>query len=788
MKCLGNFVCGTDAADSVPEPDIKQTNQDTMKGLANRFRNALSILLFAGAMSLNSCQEPEVLQPELMINDTEVTVPGTGGIAEVGYTLTNPADGAEWSAEKDQDWISAFDFSEDGVIKISVDPNYVEEPREATVTVYYSEIEQGFTVKVIQEAGTPLQPVITLDQEEVEVSGKGGEVIVKYEVENPVAGAELSVEYDCDWITGLDTSVDGEIRFDVALHYVAEPRETVLTIKYDEITMSLPVKQLEGDPQDAFQLIMHEVTSITATIKVIPADSVMTYTVIPTEKEYYESFASSDDFIQKILQDYSMIAGIVGLSFEDFMEQQILATKTCYWTKDQLIPGCDYLFLVVGMDSNGTTTTEALLEYYTTPLPEDVDVTFTLEVVPDVLSAKVTTTPSRDDVQYYTEVKLLSDMPSGENMTRDDFQSWVNMKIWQGSVMGKTPQQVVEEIVAKGETTKEYLNLSSETDYVAMVAALDPNGVVISDVEAVEFKTMKVGGSSNTFDVTITAETAAFVVDVVPSINEDQYTVILADIADCEGMTDEEYAAYQANNLFTMWNSKTGPATLRLDMLGFIYKLTSDTDYKIFVFGLLDGVVTTPVSSYLVRTLPQENPSTFTAEMTVSDIVSNGARLDITVNQQTTLYIAGFVPAEFTEEQTTERIDIYANRLIDKEVVDTKARFMGYYGARGDINDGRAMYMINESGYLSELEPNKQYKPYVVAVDDKTAEYAKVIFGDTFTTSAGNMGAPRIIMDDFDATRFSADFFTKGKMSSTEDTLEPSFLLGKLPKKSTHMK
>lgn len=433
--------------------------------------------------------------------------------------------------------------------------------------------------------------------------------------------------------------------------------------------------------------------------------------------------------------------------------------------------------MVVGMEPDGSVTTKPIVIDYRTSKPEYIDITFTLDVTVEEQSAVVTTTPSRDDVKYYTEVKLLSDMPAGQNMTKEDFQDWVNYKIWMGSVSGKSPQQVIEEVVVTGTQQKEFWNLTSDTDYVAFTGAVDPNGVVISDCEAVEFRTKPLSDSKNTFDVTITEEAAAIVVDIVPSVPEDQYTLVISELKDCEGMTDQEYAEAAALTLGAMMNAHIGEATVRIESLNMLWKLCSDTEYKLFIFGYEESKVTTPVSSFMVKTLQAEDPKTFTADMTVVDITSTGATMDVTVNQQSTLYLAGYVPADFTVEQTIERIDIYANRLIDKTVVDNKPRFMGYAGFRGDIIGGTSFYMIDPSGYQASLEPGKQYKPYVVAVDDKTAEYASVIFGETFSTPVGFSAAPYRVPD----ASFDRLVERKNVVESPKDEeSELSYRLGKM--------
>lgn len=751
-------------------------NNDAMK----RFSCLKAALAAAAAMMAASCQQDN-LTPELSFDKTEFEVPATGGKVEVTYSISNPVSGAEWSYTCDSEWVEDCDFTTEGVIAVTVSPNYVEEERSAVVTFVYSALDKEFPVTLVQQPGSPLMPSVVFDPAVAEVAAEGGSVTVSYTVENPVAGESLSGTADAEWITDLDTSVDGKVSFNVSLSYVEEERTADIKFEYADMEFVLPVVQAVGNPDDAFDLSLPEITPITATIKVVPADSVMTYTVFATDKEYYYSI-TPEDFITQNLNAYAAIAGMAGLSFEDFMEQEVLASKTTFWFKDQLLPDTEYIFLVVGMLSSGTITTEFFVEEYTTESIEKVDISFTFDIVPDEVSATVTTTPSRNDVKYYSDVKLLSDMPAGENMTQEDMQNWVNMKIWQGSVMGLTPQQVVENIVAEGTQTKEYLNLESETDYVVFAAALDPDGIVISDCYANEFKTKAVSASQNTFDITIEPKVASFVLNIVPSIDTDKYTVAVVEPESAQGKTDEEYAAELAKTLHVMWNERTGPAEIEITQLNLIDKLTSGTEYKIMVFGVTDGIVTTSVSSFLEKTLEQESHTTFDADIAVGSLIStDGVYLNIEVNQQTTLYLAGVVPVDFTDEMTLKRIDLYANRLVENQMCGSYAKALGYLGYRGSRNDDTKFYPYNEQGRVDYLVAGTEYKPYIVAVDDKTGEYASVIYGDSFMVEASGTMQPIIEKFPYNANLKDIDSKTdKADKNVFSKESELSYRLGKM--------
>lgn len=78
------------------------------------------------------------------------------------------------------------------------------------------------------------EPVIAFTQVgNVNVPFNGGNVSVDYTVTNPVENAGLEVDVQgVDWISNIDTSVDGTVSFTVAENEANEPRSIVLTLRY----------------------------------------------------------------------------------------------------------------------------------------------------------------------------------------------------------------------------------------------------------------------------------------------------------------------------------------------------------------------------------------------------------------------------------------------------------------------------------------------------------------------------------------------------------------------------
>lgn len=107
-------------------------------------------LLLIGALPVffSGCRDnQEQLTPELAFDSSVIEAPADGGTVDAAYTLTNPSPTAEFLADYDEDWITGCDFSEEGVMKVSVSRNDGEKSRECFITVTYANVQARLMVR-----------------------------------------------------------------------------------------------------------------------------------------------------------------------------------------------------------------------------------------------------------------------------------------------------------------------------------------------------------------------------------------------------------------------------------------------------------------------------------------------------------------------------------------------------------------------------------------------------------------------------------------------------------------
>lgn len=110
----------------------------------------LSVSLFCALMS--GCRSEEVpAQPVVFeLNEPEITVPAEGGDIRIGYIEENAPEGTVPVLEYDEDWITDYDVSTEGLILLTVEENADSVSRSCDALVRFADVER--TLKITQLA------------------------------------------------------------------------------------------------------------------------------------------------------------------------------------------------------------------------------------------------------------------------------------------------------------------------------------------------------------------------------------------------------------------------------------------------------------------------------------------------------------------------------------------------------------------------------------------------------------------------------------------------------------
>lgn len=486
--------------------------------------------------------------------------------------------------------------------------------------------------------------------------------------------------------------------------------ETYSLNEVDYMSFDLPADVEAPD----FDIEIGEVGYNNVSWKVIPRDAEMTYyTGVYTEDALRNRFDYSVDKLCEILfHDMSFLASMVGMTPEDFMEQQVLAKGEQSFADYQQGPDSEYVILAFGCSNEGKPLTKDYSrKVFATPPMEMNDLKVDFDIDNTTNNVKIKFTPSDKNVRYLTEVR-----PAGQDFGAQD---WVNTLVWRGSISGRTPEESMELATSVGDVEKTF-ELDPNTDYIVYSYSVEMVGedpIVNSRVSQQAFTSGAVAMSDMTFELSasdITPITAS--ITIVPS-GDAPYSYGILKSSDVEGLTDMEIVDKVCDNAIAVdWNTGTGSRTINFE------GLDADTEYMVVAFGYEKHVITTTnVGKVTFRTLKASDPSKWVATFGDIKFAEDGssASVDITVNYDDISYVWFVVPAYGTEDQIKEAILAEFNRTLENKGYNyvelrsiTGSNEVSYWPDGGDDDEVKFVAIVANTDFefLSPLFSSKSFK------------------------------------------------------------------------------
>ena len=186
-----------------------------------------------------------------------------GGELTIAYTIQNPVEGGNLTADPADDWMGEAKVSDEAVV-FNVEPNEGEQARETTVTLtYVFGDDRNITAEVIvsqdfvqEEPDVPGEdPVIEIVTEEMTIPFAGGECRILYQVKDPVSDGKMSASSDAGWLTGFSCDDNnGVADFTAEANGTAETRSATVVLTYTyggskTVTAEFDLSQEASDPE-----------------------------------------------------------------------------------------------------------------------------------------------------------------------------------------------------------------------------------------------------------------------------------------------------------------------------------------------------------------------------------------------------------------------------------------------------------------------------------------------------------------------------------------------------------
>ena len=440
---------------------------------------------------------------------------------------------------------------------------------------------------------------LTLETKSVEATAEGGHFEVNYTLENPVAGAELKVSAEKDWVHNIDTSVEGVISFDVATSYDPEARNCRLELIYPGVypNPTLTVKQAVGK-EHSIKLELVNAAATTITMNVVPADKNMPYIFILGTGKYFEENGGelmySDEALwasdMEIFESFGgAFGGDASTGAAAFMYQGDMMGHQF----TGVTPNTTYVAYAYGFDKeNLKPTTEISRLKITTTSVSDYTLHFDFNVEVDGPNVSIDIKPQGYDGYYYYGVFWAKDVAgaSDEELRSYCEADWENNKAYYSSFFD-TPEQglhfIFNELAFRGEEHLE-VELDANTEFILWAFGMDDEALMNTTPEFYNFTTGNVKASENTFVLSVPELHPRKATVKVETSNNDPYIAALVAGDRFEGNSDTEIMEY----ILTNFNVQYLNGTMSDTATG----LVPSTEYELLVFGAQAGAATTGLS------------------------------------------------------------------------------------------------------------------------------------------------------------------------------------------------
>lgn len=510
-----------------------------------------------------------------------------------------------------------------------------------------------------REEGEFKPSTLTLNTPEVTVAADGGEVSVSYRLASPVYEGRITVGNVPEWISGVSTSLSGVISFTVAANELTESRSAELSVRYsgDAETAVLRVVQSPRTVPPVFDIRMELITQTSAKYSVIPGDKEQTYLSMLVEKDYFDSYASDEEYFQDDLAYIRAMAESFGVSVQEYLSNTLNRGDLLVKNMTGLLPGTAYYVYAYGLTVDGERTTDIYkVEFETVAVPK-IDVTFTVDATVNGPLCDLHVEPSDPNQRYVIGMYVADQVQDGEDACRQ-YQQYLSDMIVIYEAMGMTAEETVAGLSVVGTIDRTY-ELEENIGYLVFAASCTDDGLINSAPVSTTFRTTEVQPSDNriSFEV-ISLEAHAATIDVKTE-NLDPYVLYLVNTSAVEGMDDEAVISSLLADETIADYLRRGDTSVEAG------ELEASTSYTLLAFGYVKGKATTGL---------------FSVEFTTED----GIPADISILVEQDRYFDGTQIAELYPDDYADAYGLAVLPLTVTTQGDPAERVL-YYIYEGDL-------------------------------------------------------------------------------------------------------
>ena len=554
------------------------------------------------------------------------------------------------------------------------------------------------------------------------------------------------------------------------------------------ITFTFVACEDKPEPQPApptpeeltFEVETVSVSKNDATFNITPSNLEADYLAVILDAKSAEAFNSDAEIITKIYNDVKSYAEANGTTFEAYLAEKVKRGALENHCIENLNVGTKYYLLVFGVDAqNNFATTSELYkhsfeteEHKVTPSACTFDVKATVNLTTVALSVK----PSDNNQLWHLinmpveEYQTYTSADGEYGWTKEEyFQNYLNTEITTLKEQNLSNEEIGIKLFHKGMRTLNDSGLQPKTKYVTFTAAVDyTNGaaVVTSALKELRYNSGEAPESALTFDIDVfnighySAE-----VRITPSDLSANYYYYIGYIdSQKKSMKPIDIANAAVTEYIYYWENYTelkhrDPITGVADLTGEnkVELNIAETEYFIVAFsfepnptygtvleetGEYDtnpGTITSAPVYVSFMTAEQGDPMTANFTISASDVGPYDFNLEIKADDPTIYYQPGIAYADNFDPQAA--IDASSSSLAQlvQMTMEGQSPSLTFWEA---LEEKLYNYYRNGDGkyYVANLEPNRDYIGYVLAIDAETRRFARCVYSEVIATTT-NIGS-----------------------------------------------
>ena len=532
-------------------------------------------------------------------------------------------------------------------------------------------------------------------------------------------------------------------------------------------------------PELSFELDVTETTISDVIFNVTPSDLEADYLSVVVEAKVVNSSESDAAIIKTLYDQIKAAAEANGTTFDAYMAERVKRGALENYKVGGLKSDAKYYLLVFGVDAQNSfaTTSKLYYEQFETEAIQQSACTFDIKATVNLTTVALKVTPSNDNQLWHLinvpvdEYQKYTSADGEYGWTKDEyFQNYLNTEIETLKGEGMSNDEIGVKLFHKGMRTLNDSGLIAKTKYVVFAAAVDyvdGAAYVTSALKGVRYNSGEAAQSDLTFDIDVyNIENYSAEVRITPSdLNAEYYYYIGYIDSPKSSMKPADIANAAVTEYIYYWENYTelkhrDPVTGVTDLTGEnkVELNIAETEYFIVVFsfepnptygtileetGEYDtnpGTITSAPAYVSFRTAEQGDPMSAEFTITASDVGPYDFYLEIKADDPTIYYQPGIAYAENFDPQAAINASSSLLAQLVEMTMSGQSPKLTFWEA---LEESLYNYYRNGDGkyYVANLEPNRDYIGYVLAIDAKTRKFARCVYSDVIatTTNIGNV-------------------------------------------------